>query len=61
MDKLEIEGAADKAIGKLKEVAGKITNSPTTVAEGKADQVKGELKEQTGKVRDEVTTDYPRT
>jgi uncharacterized protein YjbJ (UPF0337 family) len=55
MDKLEIEGAADKALGKLKEVAGKVTNSPTTVAEGKADQVKGELKEQAGKIKDEVS------
>ena len=35
MNKLEVEGTLDKATGKLKEVAGKVTNSPSTVAAGK--------------------------
>jgi uncharacterized protein YjbJ (UPF0337 family) len=55
MNKLEVEGTLDKATGKLKEVAGKVTNSPSTVAAGKAEQLKGEAKKQVGHVQDEFT------
>ena len=44
MNKQEIEGVAEKAKGKVKEVVGKATHSPKTVAEGKAEQVADELK-----------------
>ena len=41
----EIESSLEKAGGKIKEVAGKVVNSPTTEAEGKEQQRKGEAKE----------------
>jgi uncharacterized protein YjbJ (UPF0337 family) len=60
MNKLEIEGAAEKAKGKVKEVVGNATHSPTTVAKGKAEQVVGETKKQAGKVQDQLKKDdYP--
>jgi uncharacterized protein YjbJ (UPF0337 family) len=54
VNKLEVEGTLEKAGGKIKEVAGKVVNSPSTIAEGKAEQLKGEAKEQAGKVQDTV-------
>jgi uncharacterized protein YjbJ (UPF0337 family) len=54
MNKQEIEGAAEKVRGKVKEVVGRATNSPKKVAEGKAEQVVGETKKQTGKVQDRL-------
>jgi uncharacterized protein YjbJ (UPF0337 family) len=54
MNKQEIEGAAEKAKGKVKEAFGKATHSPTTVVEGKAEQVAGEMKKQVGKAHDRV-------
>jgi uncharacterized protein YjbJ (UPF0337 family) len=60
MNKQEIEGAAEKAKGKVKEVVGKATHSPKTVAEGKVEQVVGETKKQTGKVQDRLKNNqYP--
>lgn len=35
MNKQELEGAAKKAKGNVKEVVGKATHSPKTVVEGK--------------------------
>ncbi len=35
----------DKAKGKVKEAAGKVTGDKRTEAEGKADQIKGEVKD----------------
>jgi uncharacterized protein YjbJ (UPF0337 family) len=57
MNKQEIEGAAEKAKGKVKEIVGKVTHSPTTVAEGKAEQVVGETKKQAGKVQNQLKKD----
>ena len=60
MNKQEIEGVAEKAKGKVKEVVGKATHSPKTVAEGKAEQVADELKKKAGKVQDRLKNDdYP--
>jgi uncharacterized protein YjbJ (UPF0337 family) len=60
MNKQEIEGVAEKAKGKVKEVVGKAAHSPKTVAEGKAEQVAGEVKKQAGKVQDRLKNDdYP--
>jgi uncharacterized protein YjbJ (UPF0337 family) len=60
MNKREIEGVAEKAKGKVKEVVGKATHSPATVAKGKAEQVAGEMKKQAGKVQDRLKNDeYP--
>jgi uncharacterized protein YjbJ (UPF0337 family) len=52
MDKDRIEGAAEQAKGKIKEVAGKITGDSKTEAEGKADQVKGKIQNAVGGIKD---------
>jgi uncharacterized protein YjbJ (UPF0337 family) len=54
MNKQEIEDAAQKAKGKVKEAFGKVRHNPTTVAKGKAEQTAGARKEEVGKVRDRV-------
>ena len=43
MDKDRIEGAAEQAKGKVKEVAGKVTGDSKLEGEGKADQVAGKI------------------
>ncbi|MEX0760022.1 MAG: CsbD family protein [Tistlia sp.] len=40
-----MSGATDKAKGKVKEVAGKVTGDRRTESEGKTDQAKGKVKE----------------
>lgn len=52
MNRQEIEGAAEKAKGKVKEVFGKTTQNPTTVARGKEEQAAGEVKKQAGNIRE---------
>jgi uncharacterized protein YjbJ (UPF0337 family) len=52
MDKDRIEGAAEQAKGKIKEVAGRITGDSKTEAEGKADQVKGKIQNAVGGIKD---------
>jgi uncharacterized protein YjbJ (UPF0337 family) len=52
MDKDRIEGAAEQAKGKIKEVAGKITGDSKTEAEGKADQLKGKIQNTVGGIKD---------
>jgi uncharacterized protein YjbJ (UPF0337 family) len=52
MDKDRIEGAAEQAKGKIKEVAGKVTGDAKTEAEGKADQVKGKVQNTVGGIKD---------
>ena len=52
MDKDRIEGAAEQAKGKVKEVVGKITGDGKTEAEGKADQVKGKIQNAVGGIKD---------
>jgi uncharacterized protein YjbJ (UPF0337 family) len=52
MDKDRIEGSAEQAKGKIKEVAGKITGDNKTEAEGKADQVKGKIQNTVGGIKD---------
>ena len=52
MDKDRIEGAAEQAKGKIKEVAGKITGDSKTEAEGKAEQVKGKVRNTVGGIKD---------
>jgi uncharacterized protein YjbJ (UPF0337 family) len=43
MDKEHVKGAADKAKGAVKEVAGKITGDKELQFEGNVDEVKGTL------------------
>ena len=52
MDKDRVEGAAEQAKGKIKEVAGKITGDSKTEAEGKADQIKGKVQNAVGGIKD---------
>lgn len=54
MDKDRVEGIAEQAKGKVKEVAGKVTGDSKTEAEGKADQVKGKVQNTIGGVKDAV-------
>ena len=48
----KIEGAADKAKGRIKEAAGSLTGNKDKKAEGRADQDKGTLKDKKGAVKD---------
>lgn len=52
VDKNRVEGAGDKAGGKIKEAAGKLTGDEKLRAEGKADQVKGGVKSAVGGAAD---------
>ena len=54
MDKDRIEGAADQAKGKIKEVVGKVTGDTKTEAEGKADQVSGKIQNTIGGIKDKL-------
>ena len=54
MDKDRIEGSAEKAKGKVKELAGKVTGDSKTEAEGKADQLKGKVQNAVGGIKDKL-------
>jgi uncharacterized protein YjbJ (UPF0337 family) len=54
MNKDRIEGAAEQAKGKVKEVAGKVTGDSKLETEGKADQVAGKIKNTVGGLKDAV-------
>ncbi len=47
-------GTTDKAKGKVKEAAGKVTGDKRTEAEGKADQIKGDVKDAAHDVKESV-------
>ena len=52
MDKDRIEGSAEQAKGKIKEVAGKALGDEKLKSEGKADQVKGKVQNAIGGLKD---------
>jgi uncharacterized protein YjbJ (UPF0337 family) len=52
MDKDRIEGSAEQAKGKVKEVAGKVTGDSKLETEGKADQLKGKVQNTVGGIKD---------
>jgi uncharacterized protein YjbJ (UPF0337 family) len=52
MDKDRIEGSAEQAKGKVKEVAGKITGDSKLESEGKADKAAGKLQNAVGGLKD---------
>lgn len=54
MNKERIEGSAEQAKGKVKEVAGKVTGDSKLETEGKADQVSGKIKNTIGGIKDAV-------
>jgi uncharacterized protein YjbJ (UPF0337 family) len=54
MNKERIEGSAEQAKGKVKEIAGKVTGDSKLETEGKADQVSGKIKNTVGGIKDAV-------
>ena len=54
MSKESIEGRTQKAVGSVKEGAGKATGNEKLKEEGMADKVAGSAKEVVGKARDAV-------
>lgn len=54
MDKDRIEGAAEQAKGKVKEMAGKVTGDAKTEAEGKGQQAAGKVQNTIGGLKDKA-------
>jgi uncharacterized protein YjbJ (UPF0337 family) len=54
MDKDRIQGSAEQAKGKIKEVAGKVTGDSKLESEGKAQKVAGKIQNAVGGVKDSV-------
>jgi len=54
MDKDRIKGSAEKAKGKVKEVAGKVLGDSKLESEGKGDQVKGKMQNAIGGIKDRL-------
>jgi uncharacterized protein YjbJ (UPF0337 family) len=54
MDKDRIQGSAEQAKGKLKEVAGKVTGDTKLENEGKAQKVAGKIQNTVGGVKDAI-------
>jgi len=52
MNKDRIEGSAEQAKGKVKEVAGNVTGDSKLETEGKADQFKGKVQNTVGGIKD---------
>jgi uncharacterized protein YjbJ (UPF0337 family) len=52
MDKDRIEGSAEQAKGKVKEVAGKVLGDSKLESEGKADQIAGKVRNAVGGMKD---------
>jgi uncharacterized protein YjbJ (UPF0337 family) len=52
MDKEHVKGAADKAVGKTKEVAGRVTGDKTLEIDGKVQQAKGAIHNKVGNAKD---------
>jgi uncharacterized protein YjbJ (UPF0337 family) len=50
----KVEGAADKAKGRVKDAAGALTGDPAKQDRGKADKLKGTVKSKKGHVKDLV-------
>ena len=52
MDKDRIEGSAQQAKGKVKEVVGKVTGDAKLEGEGKADKAGGKIRNAIGGIKD---------
>ena len=52
MDREHVKGAADKAKGAVKDVAGKMTGDKSLQAEGKLDKAKGDAHNLAGDAKD---------
>ena len=47
----KVEGSFHEAKGKIKEVAGEITDNPNLEAEGKSEKIAGKVQEKIGQVK----------
>ena len=54
VDKDRIKGSAQRAKGKVKEVAGKATGDAKLQSEGKADKAKGKIRNAIGGIKDSL-------
>jgi uncharacterized protein YjbJ (UPF0337 family) len=54
VDKDRIQGSAEQAKGKVKEVVGKVTGDRWLASEGKAGQVKGKVQNAVGGLKDSL-------
>ena len=54
MNKDRIEGSADQAKGKVKEIAGKVTGDAKLESEGKAQKIAGKVQNTIGGMKDAV-------
>jgi uncharacterized protein YjbJ (UPF0337 family) len=52
MDKDRIQGSAEQAKGKIKEVAGKVTGDAKLEGEGKAEKTAGKIQNAVGGLKD---------
>lgn len=52
VDRDRVEGAANKAKGKLKEAAGELVGDEKLKAEGRLDQMRGKVQNAVGSVKD---------
>ena len=52
MNKDRIQGSAEQAKGKIKEVAGKMTGDAKLESEGKADKAAGKIRNAVGGIKD---------
>ncbi|HEY0286952.1 MAG TPA: CsbD family protein [Pseudomonas sp.] len=50
----KVKGAANEAVGNVKQGVGKVTNNDKLRAEGKAQELKGEVQQAVGKAKDAV-------
>jgi len=48
----KVEGKLHEAKGKVKEVAGKVTNNRKLEAEGKTEQIAGKVQNKVGQIKD---------
>jgi len=54
MNKDRIEGSAEQAKGKVKEIAGKVTGDAKLESEGKAQKISGKVQNTIGGMKDAV-------
>jgi uncharacterized protein YjbJ (UPF0337 family) len=59
MNNENVKGAAEKAGGKVKEVAGRVTGDRKLENEGNIDQAKGAVHSAVGNVKDSVKKAFP--
>jgi uncharacterized protein YjbJ (UPF0337 family) len=57
MDREHVKGAADKAKGSIKDVAGKVTGDKKLQTEGKLDKAKGSVHNAAGDAKDALSKD----